>query len=89
MVQIRVMGDDAERVTAVLDVLLPLVRSCTALHVGDVTELRMRGGRGRRVVFDLTAAGPGPVRVERVDCPEPGGPPARRRARGALPPAGR
>lgn len=66
MVQIRVMGDDADRVTEVLELLLPLVRSSTALHVGDPAELRMRGP-GRRVVFELTPAGPGTVWLERDD----------------------
>lgn len=75
MVQIRVMGDDPDRVTAVLEVLLPLVQAHPLLTVGDPAELGMRGP-GRRVVFDLTRADEPPVtiRVERTDQP----PPARR-----------
>ena len=51
MVQIRVMGDEPDRVTSVLEVLLPLVRSCEALAVGDPAELgmRVRAARGVRV----------------------------------------
>ncbi|MGC5236851.1 hypothetical protein [Streptomyces albogriseolus] len=66
MAQVRVMGDDADEVTAVLEALLPLVRACTALTEGSPTELGKRGP-GRRVVFELLPAAPGPVTVERVD----------------------
>jgi hypothetical protein len=77
MAQVRVMGDDADEVTAVLEMLLPLVRACTGLVAGSPTELGKRG-EGRRVVFELLPAAPGPVAVERADSAPPGRP--RRRA---------
>lgn len=65
MAQVRVMGSDADEVAAVLEVLLPLVQASTALVAGSPTELGMRGP-GRRVVFELLPAGPGPVTVEQA-----------------------
>jgi hypothetical protein len=70
MAQVRVMGDDADEVTAVLEALLPLVRACTALTAGSPTELGKRGP-GRRVVFELLPAAPSPITVERADRPTP------------------
>jgi hypothetical protein len=78
MAQVRVMGDDADEVTAVLEALLPLVRACTGLVAGSPTELRMRGP-GRRIVFEVLPAGPGPVTVEQA------GPAARTPRRRELP----
>lgn len=66
MAQVRVMGDDADEVTAVLEMLLPLIQACTGLVAGSPTELGKRGP-GRRVVFELLLAAPGPVTVERAD----------------------
>jgi hypothetical protein len=80
MAQVRVMGDDADEVTAVLEMLLPLVRACTGLVAGGPTELGKRGP-GRRVVFELLPAAPGPVTMERADGP----PPAPGRPRRELP----
>jgi hypothetical protein len=40
------MGDDADEVTAVLEMLLPLVRACTGLVAGGPTELGKRGEAG-------------------------------------------
>jgi RecB family endonuclease NucS len=60
MVQIRVMHSDSDKVTEVLDLLLPLLRSCSALVVGDEEELGMRGS-GRRVVVEVRRARPGEV----------------------------
>lgn len=77
MAQVRVMGDDADEVTAVLEVLLPLVQACTALVAGAPAELRKRGP-GRRVVFELLPAGPTPVTAEQAG-------PAVRTPRGQLP----
>jgi hypothetical protein len=68
MAQVRVMGDDADEVAAVLEMLLPLVRACTGLVAGSPTELNKRGP-GRRVVFELLPAAPSPVTVERTDRP--------------------
>jgi hypothetical protein len=65
MAQVRVMGDDADEVAAVLEALLPLVRASTALVAGSPTELNMRGP-GRRVVFELLPAAPSPVTVEQA-----------------------
>ncbi|MFF1284319.1 hypothetical protein ACFVY4_26705 [Streptomyces sp. NPDC058299] len=65
MAQIRVMGDDADEVTRVLEALLPLVNACTALVAGQPVELSKRGP-GLRVVFELLPAGPGPVTVEQA-----------------------
>ncbi|MFI1869707.1 hypothetical protein [Streptomyces jumonjinensis] len=92
MVQIRVMTDDAELGEDVLAVLLPLLRSCTALRTGEPTRLSHRGG-GLRVALDVQLADPPAVRVERADAPRTqsrsGGSPARRlRAQRGLPPAG-
>ncbi|MFD8146098.1 hypothetical protein [Streptomyces sp. NPDC059708] len=81
MVQLRVMTDDAALGEEVLAVLVPLLRACTALRVGEPTRLTHRGG-GLRVVLDVQPADPSPVRVERVTPPDS----PRRRARAALPP---
>jgi len=75
MLQLRLMGDDPDHVDEVLQILLPLLRSCPDLQVGDETRLRHRGGGGR-VVVDVTAAARrtrGRVRVtaERVDAQPP------------------
>jgi len=85
--QLRLMHSDAERVTEVLDILLPLLRSCTALQVGDPEDLRMRDPGGRRVAIDVAPARQGTtIRVERAEEPGPGpGRSSPRRAR-ALPP---
>jgi hypothetical protein len=80
MAQVRVISDDADEVAAVLDMLLPLVRACTGLVAGSPTELGKRGP-GRRVVFELLPAAPGPVTVERADAP----PASRERPRRGLP----
>jgi hypothetical protein len=93
MVQLRVMTDDKELGEDVLEVLLPLLKACTALQASEPTRLSHRGG-GLRVVLDLQLAGAPTVTVERADAPtgtrtRSGGPPARRpRVRHALPPAG-
>ena len=79
----------------VLDVLLPLLKACTALQASEPTRLSHRGG-GLRVVLDVQPAGASTVRVERVDVSAAsgtgatgGGAPARRqRRRPALPPGG-
>ena len=76
MAQVRLMGDDAEEVGAVLEMLL---RACTGLVVGHSTELSKRGP-GRRIVFELLPTGPGTVRIERLDDDAPP-PPRPRRAR--------
>ncbi|GII83643.1 hypothetical protein Ssi03_16330 [Sphaerisporangium siamense] len=89
MPQVRMMGDDAEEVDAVLEVALAWLRSCPDLIVGSPTRLGHRNGGGR-VVFELMLARPAApqrVQAERVDVP------ARRRAAGsarrrALPPGG-
>ncbi|MFF4647479.1 hypothetical protein [Streptomyces sp. NPDC001389] len=92
MVQLRVMTDDRMLGEEVLEVLLPLLRACTALHAGEPTRLSHRGG-GLRVVLDVQLAGAPTVRVERVDPPRTGGTyggsprPARRPRARALPPA--
>lgn len=67
MAQVRVMGDEDE-VAAVLEVLLPFVQASTAVVASAPRELSMRGP-GRRVVFELLPAAPGPVTVERDDQP--------------------
>ncbi|MFI1890394.1 hypothetical protein [Streptomyces jumonjinensis] len=93
MVQIRVMTDDAELGEDVLAVLLPLLRSCTALRTGEPTRLGHRGG-GLRAVLDVQLAGPPAVRVERVSQASPDRATAREgavrspRRRAALPPGG-
>ncbi|MEU5181107.1 hypothetical protein AB0G49_13755 [Streptomyces longwoodensis] len=69
MAQVRVMGDEDE-VAAVLEVLLPFVQTSTAVVASAPQELGMRGP-GRRVVFELLPAAPGPVTVERADQPAP------------------
>ncbi|AXI91345.1 hypothetical protein SAM9427_36885 (plasmid) [Streptomyces sp. ETH9427] len=61
------MGDENE-VAAVLEMLLPFVQASTALVASAPRELSMRGP-GRRVVFELLPAAPGPVTVERDDQP--------------------
>ncbi|MBV9024655.1 MAG: hypothetical protein JO362_12890 [Streptomycetaceae bacterium] len=91
MVQLRVMTDDKALGEEVLEVLLPLLRSCTALRTSEPTRLSHRGG-GLRVVLDVQPARAPTVHVEREDVPRAsgsGGSPARRpQARRALPPAG-
>jgi len=74
MAQVRVMGSDPNEVTAVLDVLLPLLNASTALVVGSPTELKMRGP-GLRVALDVLPAPAAPVTVEQD------GPPVRTRQR--------
>jgi len=89
MAQVRVMGDDADEVAAVLEMLLPLVRACTGLVAGSPTELTKRGP-GRRVVFELLPTAMGPVTVERADAPPSGSDGAvRPRQRGRELPRGR
>lgn len=96
MVQLRVMTDDRELGEEVLEVLLPLLKACTALQAGEPTRLSHRGG-GLRVVLDVQPAGAPSVRVEREDRSAGrggrgtagGGAPARRhRRQWALPPGG-
>ncbi|WP_225625777.1 hypothetical protein [Streptomyces werraensis] len=67
MAQVRETGDEDE-VAAVLEVLLPFVQASTAVVASAPRELGMCGP-GRRVVFELLPAGPGPVTVERADQP--------------------
>ncbi|MFF3460440.1 hypothetical protein ACFYXH_40420 [Streptomyces sp. NPDC002730] len=89
------MTDDRELGEDVLEVLLPLLKACTALQASEPTRLSHRGG-GLRVVLDVQLAGAPTVRVEQVDIPAGsgagatrGGAPARRqRRRPALPPGG-
>ncbi|NUR01389.1 MAG: hypothetical protein HOY79_34140 [Streptomyces sp.] len=71
------MSSDPDEVTAVLDVLLPLLNASTALVAGAPNELGMRGP-GRRVVFEVLPAPATPVTVEQD------GPPVRT-PRGRLP----
>ncbi|MFD8386546.1 hypothetical protein ACFV2X_49995 [Streptomyces sp. NPDC059679] len=95
MVQLRVMTDDRELGEDVLELLLPLLKACTALRTGEPTRLSHRGG-GLRVVLDVQLAGASTVTVERDDVPRSsgtrtraGGAPARRqRRRLELPPGG-
>jgi hypothetical protein len=84
MVQIRVMTDDRERGERVAEILLPLLRACTALQAGEPTRLTHRGG-GLRLVLDVQPdEGPTSVRLDREDVPaRPPRAPVRRRA---LPP---
>ncbi|QKZ20574.1 hypothetical protein [Streptomyces chartreusis] len=88
------MTDDRELGEDVLEVLLPLLKACTALQASEPTRLSHRGG-GLRVVLDVQLADGPTVRVERVNEPAGsrstarGGTPARRqRRRSALPPGG-
>lgn len=90
MVQVRIMNSDADRVAEVVDILIPWLRACPDLIVGDPTELGMRGP-GSRITFELMTAagrqGPQRVQAERVDSTERS--PARRgqgTGRRALPP---
>lgn len=55
MVQVRVMGDDPDRVKQVLGRLLPLIATSGTLIAGDPAELGMRGP-GRRVTFEVLPA---------------------------------
>ena len=73
MLQLRIMGDDPAHVDRVLEVLLRLMADSDELQVGEPVRLRHRGGGGR-VVVDVSAVRPGPIRVEaeRVDDPPPG-----------------
>jgi hypothetical protein len=88
MVQIRVMTDDRVVGERVLEILEPLLRSCTALAVSEGTNLNHRGG-GLRVTYEVIL-NPGAttvrvdqeVTVERADAP-------RRPSRRALPRGGR
>lgn len=82
MVQLRLMTDDRELGEDVLEVLLPLLRACTALQAGEPTRLSHRGG-GLRVVLDVQPAGAPTVHVERADRP------AREGGRGSGAPARR
>jgi len=95
MVQIRIMDGDADLVAAVLERMLPLLRSSPELVVGSQNELSMRGP-GRRVVLEVIPVdSPVTVRTERVDVtrddtvrrPPPPRPPVRRRVRGELGPS--
>jgi hypothetical protein len=86
MVQIRVMTDDRERGEQVVEILLPLLQACTALHTSEPTRLTHRSG-GLRLVLDLQPnAGPSSVRLDREE-PPPGSGRATARRR-ALPPGG-
>ncbi|MFI6541458.1 hypothetical protein ACIBHY_54025 [Nonomuraea sp. NPDC050547] len=79
MVQLRLMGDDADRVREVAALVLAALRGHPALQLGDAAELTNRRGPGVRVVFDVStanAAGPYWVHAERVD---PAATPARQR----------
>ncbi|MBV9025207.1 MAG: hypothetical protein JO362_15770 [Streptomycetaceae bacterium] len=93
MVQLRVMTDDKELGEQILDVLLPLLKACTALRTSEPTRLSHRGG-GLRVVLDVQLAGAPSVRVERKDWPAGGtragrdGAPAWRQRRLGPPPGG-
>lgn len=85
MVQMRLMGDDPERVGEVVELVFEILRDSGRVNLGDPAELSMRGP-GRRIVVDVTPAheaGPIRARAERVDR-EPGPKPGR-----ALPPGRR
>ncbi|GAA3225066.1 hypothetical protein [Nonomuraea helvata] len=84
MVQLRLMGDDTDRVREVAALVLAALRGHPALQLGDVAELANRRGPGVRVVFDVstaTAAGPYRVHAERVDADPVATPPTRRPSR--------
>ncbi|NUW47006.1 hypothetical protein [Nonomuraea rhodomycinica] len=88
MVQLRLMGDDADRVREVAALVMAALRGHPALQLGDAAELTNRRGPGVRVVFDVStanAAGPYRVHAERVDV-DPAAAPARQR-RARRPPA--
>ncbi|MGW4490474.1 hypothetical protein [Streptomyces sp. NPDC004376] len=55
MVQIRVMTDDKAAGKRVLEVLEPLLRSCTALVVSEGADLTHRSG-GLRVTYEVMLA---------------------------------
>ncbi|MEU0938955.1 hypothetical protein [Embleya sp. NPDC005971] len=90
MVQVRIMGSDAERVQVVARELLELVRHSQTLRHGDAETLSRRG-TGARVYVDIApadgdTAGPGDdvvIDAEVVTAPVPR---RRPRARRALPP---
>ncbi|MBV1940848.1 hypothetical protein KUF83_30400 [Streptomyces sp. BV286] len=83
------MTDDSDVGEHILEVLEPLLRSCTSLVVSERTNLNHRGG-GLRVTYEVML-NPGAttvhvdqeVTVERADAPR------RRPSRPALPRAGR
>lgn len=54
MVQVRLMGDDPERVGQVAAILRDAIERDRRLRVGDATTLANRRGPGIRIVFDLT-----------------------------------
>ncbi|MFC6885265.1 MULTISPECIES: hypothetical protein [Actinomadura] len=62
MVQMRLMHSDPDKVRAVAELVLPLLRASGVLMVGDETEIPNRRDGGLRIVVDVTAAGPA-VRV--------------------------
>lgn len=67
MVQIRVMSGDPDAGRRVLEVLEPLLRSCTELVVSEGADLEHRGG-GLRFTFEvMLAPGARTVRVDRTD----------------------
>jgi hypothetical protein len=70
MAQIRVMSDDDDEVTELLDVLMPLLRAHPAFVASSVTALSKRGP-GERKVFELLLADREGLRVtvERADTP--------------------
>lgn len=70
MAQVRVMSDDDGEVTALLDVLMPLLRAHPAFVASGTRELSKRGP-GERVVFELLLADQEghQVTVERTDRP--------------------
>ncbi|MEV3986849.1 hypothetical protein [Nonomuraea sp. NPDC049758] len=74
MVQLRLMGDDADRVREVAALVLAALRGHPALQLGDAAELTNRRGPGVRVVFDVsTAIAAGPRTPAAADlCPETG-----------------
>ncbi|MCG8971797.1 hypothetical protein [Streptomyces sp. CL12-4] len=73
MAQVRVMSDDDGEVTALLDVLMPLLRAHPAFVPSGTRALSKRG-TGERVVFELLLVGQEGlhVTVERTDRPDPG-----------------
>lgn len=77
MVQMRLMGDDEDRVREVAAVVIEVLRSSGHVLVGDPADLGMRGP-GARIVVEVFLPGmsggearPVRVRAERADQDRP------------------
>lgn len=87
MVQMRLMGDDPERVREVADLVLAALQDSGLVTTGDTTELPNRRDGGLRIVAEVIpkeADGPIQATAERMT-PQP----ASHNSRTALPPGRR